>query len=182
MFGGGDSNIFAYVGGDPVNWVDPWGRYGVREGLGADFMYWFLGAPSWGGSLFDFDPSSFELSAGVYFQNGVMGVEGCSWVRGLSKGSSEASSDLAGISIGAAAGCEGITEASSGAAVPAGSFRSPPYVGSPRWGSDYLAVSTGPGFRATRRPGTVNWTHVTAQGIKESAPVESRGFRSSGIP
>jgi RHS repeat-associated protein len=25
LFGGGDSNLYGYVAGDPVNWIDPWG-------------------------------------------------------------------------------------------------------------------------------------------------------------
>jgi RHS repeat-associated protein len=32
---GGGANLYAYVGGDPMNWVDPWGEERCREGGGA---------------------------------------------------------------------------------------------------------------------------------------------------
>ncbi len=30
-FAGGDANLYAYVGGDPVNWVDPWGLSEIAD-------------------------------------------------------------------------------------------------------------------------------------------------------
>ncbi|ADV45613.1 hypothetical protein Nitsa_0342 [Nitratifractor salsuginis DSM 16511] len=46
LFGGGDSNLYGYVLGDPVNLVDPWGLTDVNSGGGggAGFMAGFGGA------------------------------------------------------------------------------------------------------------------------------------------
>lgn len=32
-FGGGDTNLYGYVVGDPINWVDPWGEMGITAPL-----------------------------------------------------------------------------------------------------------------------------------------------------
>jgi hypothetical protein len=40
LFGGGDTNLYGYVFGDPVNWIDPLGlfRFGKRPLNGVPFM------------------------------------------------------------------------------------------------------------------------------------------------
>ena len=33
LFNGGDSNLYAYVGSDPVNFIDPWGWVKIKPGI-----------------------------------------------------------------------------------------------------------------------------------------------------
>ena len=177
-FAGGDTNIFAYVGGDPVNLVDPSGQIGLRWGGGVNVMYYFVGAQLGAGVFVDFDPWLMELSGGVYGQTGFMLGLGMFMGGGVEQGAFRDVAGLAGPSFGLAAGCEGHPEFSTGAAVPL--KKTSPYVGMPRWGSDFVAASVGPGFGAYMAE-FFNWTHI-AGGKWNLRSGRTSTFRSSGLP
>lgn len=42
QFAGGDTNLYGYVGGDPVNWVDPDGRLPVFAAVGAGMLLGYI--------------------------------------------------------------------------------------------------------------------------------------------
>ena len=33
LFAGGDANLYGYVFGDPINWIDPWGLVDLKPGV-----------------------------------------------------------------------------------------------------------------------------------------------------
>jgi RHS repeat-associated protein len=177
-FRGGDTNLYAYVGGDPVNRIDPSGRVGVRVGGTANWMHWVVGAQAGAGVFIDYDPWANELSGGVYFQEGAMAGGGLYVGAGLEGGIFRSVDDLAGVSVGFGGGCEGVPEVSTGAAVPLSS--SSPYVRTPRWGADYIAGSVGPGAGAYLAV-LVNWTHLLG-GRWNLSTGRVSGIRTSGLP
>ena len=52
LFGGGDSNLYGYVLGDPVNLVDPWGLLWGDEAGEEALHYWVAKAVNTGNSLY----------------------------------------------------------------------------------------------------------------------------------
>ena len=52
LFGGGDSNLYGYVLGDPVNLVDPWGLLWGDEAGEEALHYWVDKAVNTGNSLY----------------------------------------------------------------------------------------------------------------------------------
>ena len=101
LFAGGDTNLFAYVNNDPVNWVDPTGLVGVfgQGGLSGGFQIFavgingsFSGAVSTGGQVCAVSTVCVRIGPGIYA--GVGGSVGGGAV-------SENTDSLGGISIGA---------------------------------------------------------------------------------
>ena len=71
-FAGGDTDVYAYVGNDPVNAVDPDGLAGFAVGFGMSAEAFAGGIDLGAGLLFDFDIFTHKVTLAYYSRGGVM--------------------------------------------------------------------------------------------------------------
>jgi len=117
LFNGGLENLYSYVGGDPVNKIDPSGLWAAQVGIGGSFMAFTLGGQGEAGIAFSYSAKcGFQL--GGY--GGVQGRIGAGIQIGGGPGvtitpDADSVNGLDGVSVGA-----GFESPIGGAAVSAG--------------------------------------------------------------